>query len=55
MIAERREDGVALIFCPFVKTYLLTDRHPLIIFPKTWNELEAPTQKTISSKNVFNN
>jgi hypothetical protein len=32
-----------------------TDRHPLIYFPKCWNEFPAIEIKSIANKNIFNN
>jgi hypothetical protein len=56
--AARREEGPALrneddFFVPLSRLSS-TDRHPLIIFPKTWNELSAPELKSTSHKNTFN-
>jgi hypothetical protein len=56
--AERRDDGPALrneedFFVP-ISRLTSTDRHPLVVIPKTWNEFNAPELKSTSQKNVFN-
>jgi hypothetical protein len=56
--AARREEDPALrneddFFVP-LSCLSSTDHHPLIIFPKTWNELSAPELKSTSHKNTFN-
>ncbi len=46
----RNEDN---IFVPLSRL-MSTERHPIIIFPKKWNELSSLELKTISSKILFN-
>jgi hypothetical protein len=58
--AARRDDqdGPALrnaldLFVPFSRL-TSTSKHPLIAFPKTWNEFNAIEIKLASSKQIFN-
>jgi hypothetical protein len=48
--ALRNEDD---IFVPFSRL-MSTEHHPLIIFPKAWNELSSFKLETISSKTSCN-
>jgi hypothetical protein len=62
---ERKDDGPALLDeDDFIVDFFLlfctnahlspTDRHPVVVFPKSWNERDALEPKSTSPKNVFN-